>query len=90
MIAGDTSNIISYMKGEKGRDIDILRSCILAKNVVLSESLSDHNLPQHIGEVLVKLPVMEIKEEYWKRVGLISAKILSKGLKERIADSLLE
>ena len=45
MIAGDTSNIISYMKGEKGRDIDILRSCILAKNVVLSESLSDHNLP---------------------------------------------
>jgi predicted nucleic acid-binding protein len=94
MIAVDTSSIISYMKGEKGKDIDILRSCILAENiilppVVLSELLSDHNLPKHIGEILVKLPLMEIKEGYWERVGLLRAKILSKGFKARMADSLI-
>lgn len=94
MIAVDTSSMISYMKGEEGKDIDILRSCILAENivlppVVLSELLSDHNLPISINEILVRLPLLEIKEGYWERVGLLRAKVLSKGLKARMADSLI-
>lgn len=94
MIAVDTSIMISYMKGEEGSDIDILKSCILAENiilppVVLSELLSDHKLPNHIKEVLVKLPLLEIKAGYWERVGLLRAKVLSRGLKARIADSLI-
>jgi predicted nucleic acid-binding protein len=94
MIAVDTSVIISYMRGEEGSDIDILKSCILAENiilppVVLSELLSDHRLPNYIKEVLVKLPLLEIKAGYWERVGLLRAKVLSRGLKARIADSLI-
>ncbi len=94
MIAVDTSSMISYLQGDEGEDITLLKECIKSENIVLpppvlSELLSDYKLPNEIYDVLVNLPLLMIKGGYWERVGQLRAKILSKKMKARIADSLI-
>ena len=94
MIAVHTSSMISYLQGDEGGDITLLKECIKLESIillppVLSELLSDYKLPNEIYHVLVNLPLLIIKGGYWERVGKLSAKILAKKMKVRIADSLI-
>jgi predicted nucleic acid-binding protein len=57
--------------------------------VVLTELLSDPKLPPDVVETLAELPLMEIGPGYWRRAGLLRAKVLAKHRKGRLGDALI-
>jgi predicted nucleic acid-binding protein len=94
MIAVDTSSFIAYLEGASGKDVELLDQALESKqiilpSVVLSELLSDATLPKEVVSLFKSLPILEISEGYWERVGASRAQILGKGLKARIADTLV-
>ena len=94
MIALDTSAVIAYLSGDEGR---IAKSAAAAFErrvaclapVVLAELLSDPVLPSSVALLLKELPRLEITDGYWERAGALRAKLLAKGLKARLADTLI-
>lgn len=94
MIAVDTSTWIAFFAGQKSKDAEALfeildhKQVVLPK-VVLTELLSDPKLPENIRSFLLDLPLLEMDDDYWKRAGLTRAKVLTKGLKARVADALI-
>ena len=94
MIAIDTSSLIAFLTGLRGRDVDLLDLALQNKQmilppVVLTEILSDPKLPKSVGSLLKTVPVLEISEGYWERSGVLRAKIILKGLRARLADTLI-
>ncbi len=94
MIAIDTRSIIAYLSGEKGRDVDAVDFALEQKQAVLppgvlSELLSDPGLPKKYSALFKELPLLSISEEYLERAGILRSKILAKGLKARLADTLI-
>jgi predicted nucleic acid-binding protein len=57
--------------------------------VVLAELLSDPNLPPPLAASFMDLPMVEIESGFWQRAGALRAKILAKGRRARLADSLI-
>lgn len=94
MIAIDTSSLISYFSGDKGSDVEAVDFALEQKQlvlppVVLSEILSDPEIPKNVLELFKALPLLSILEGYWERVGVLRSKILAKGRKARLADALI-
>lgn len=94
MIAIDTSTFVAYLEGASGRDVELLDQSLEAKQVVLppvvlSELLSDVKLPKEVVGLFKSLPILEISEGYWERVGNTGGQVLAKGSKARIADTLI-
>ncbi len=94
MIAIDSSSFIAYLSGDKGNDVEAVEFVLEQKHavippVVLSELLSDPKLPPHVASLIKELPTLSITEGYWERVGMIRSKLLAKGYKPRLADSLI-
>lgn len=94
MIAADSGTFIAYFSGADGSDITILelaleqRSVVLPA-VVLAELLSNPRLPIPLRESLLQIPLLSVAQGFWERAGLLRAKVLSKGFKARLADSLI-
>ena len=94
MIAIDTSSLIAYLRGEEGIDVDTvdevfrLQQAVLPP-VVLTEILSDPGLDRRVAKLIRGLPLLEIQEGYWERAATVRAKILSRGLRARLADTLI-
>jgi predicted nucleic acid-binding protein len=57
--------------------------------VVLTELLSDPNLPPAVAASLMDLPLIEIESGFWQRAGALRAKVLAKRRRARLADSLI-
>lgn len=94
MIAADSSTFIAYFSGEEERDVTILERALeqrsaLLPAVVLAELLSNPRLPIPLRESLLQIPLLPVTQGFWERAGLLRAKILSKGFKARLADSLI-
>ena len=94
MIAADTSSFIAYLQGEKGNDVEKIEQALtfhalVLPPVVLSELLSDFNLTNEVIEVISNLPILPIKDDYWKRAGLLRSKLIADKLKARLADTLI-
>lgn len=94
MIAADTSTWIAFLEGAKGPDVELLdRSLrerqVLMPPVVLTELLSDPQLPASVAKTLSDLPMIEIEAGFWQRAGALRAKILSKRRKARLGDALI-
>ncbi len=93
-VAVDSSSMIAYFQGDKGRDVEmieqLLEECRLAlPPVVLCELLSDPKLSKTISHNLSLLPGLEITQNYWQRVANIRSKLISKKIKSRLADSMI-
>lgn len=58
-------------------------------SVVLSELLSHPKLPAAVREALLLLPRLEVLDGYWERAGLLRARVLARGLRARLADTLI-
>jgi predicted nucleic acid-binding protein len=94
MIALDSSAVIGYLSGE---DSPVIKSASAAFDrrmaclapVVLAELLSDPVLPARVAALLKELPRLEVTAGYWERAGALRAKLLAKGLKARLADTLI-
>ena len=94
MIALDTSAVIAYLSGADGPVAERAGAAFAAQQaclplVVLAELLSDPVLPVAVAALLKELPRLELKDGYWERSGLLRAKILARGQKARLADTLI-
>ena len=94
MIAVDTSSWIAYFSRAQGPDVEATQLAIESKravlpSVVLTELFSDPVLPAIARELLTQLPFLQVVEGYWQRAGVLRAKVISLGLKARLADSLV-
>jgi predicted nucleic acid-binding protein len=94
MIAADTSTWIAFFEGASGDDVQMLDRAlgdrqVLMVPVVLTELLSDSELPAAVAESLKELPMMEIEAGYWQRAGELRAKVLGTGRRARLGDALI-
>jgi hypothetical protein len=94
MIAVDTSTWIAFLEGRRGQDVELLDEVLESRQVlmvpvVLTELLSDPNLPLGVAKTLSEVPLIEIGSGYWERAGLLRAKVLAKGRKARLGDALI-
>ncbi len=94
MIAADTSTWIAFLQGGKGEDAELLDRALEDRQVlmvpaVLTELLSDPELPSSVAETLSEVPLIEIKTGYWQRAGVLRAKVLVKRRKARLGDALI-
>jgi predicted nucleic acid-binding protein len=94
MISADTSTWIAFLKGERGRDVELLdqglrdRQIVMVP-VVLAELFSDPKLPAEIADMLAQIPMIEVQPGYWQRAGCLRAKVLSMRRKARLGDALI-
>jgi predicted nucleic acid-binding protein len=94
MIAIDTSSLISFFNGDSGSDVLAVEMALeqhlaVLPPIVLSEILSAPHLPTELMRLIRQVPLLELKERFWERAGLLRAKILAKNLKARLADTLI-
>jgi predicted nucleic acid-binding protein len=94
MIAADTSTWIAFFEGASGDDVQMLDRAlgdrqVLMVPVVLTELLSDLEIPAAVAESLKELPMMEIEAGYWQRAGELRAKVLGTGRRARLGDVLI-
>jgi len=94
MIAADTSTWIAFLEGSGGADTVLLDRAlgdrqVLMVPVVLTELLSDPELPSNVSEMLAELPMVEIEPGYWQRAGALRAKAIAKQRKARLGDALI-
>lgn len=94
IIACDSSSLISFFNGDAGKDCDLVLAglqsetlCIPA--IVLTEVISDPKPKKGMKEFLLKLPVLDNKDDFWIRAGELRAKVLEKKLKARLGDALI-
>lgn len=94
MIALDTSSLIEYLSGGEGADVDATETALEHKQavlppVVLSELLSDPTLSPEVASVLKELPLLSILDGFWERTGYLRSKLIRRGQKAPLADSLI-
>jgi predicted nucleic acid-binding protein len=56
---------------------------------VLTELLSDPELPAAVARTLSDVPLIEIEPGYWQRAGKLRARVLAKKRKVRLGDALI-
>lgn len=94
MIAADTSTWVAFLQGDSGGDAQLLDKAMKERQlvmvpVVLTELLSDPNLPANVVRVLSEVPIVEISSGYWQRAGVLRSKVLAMGRKARLGDALI-
>ena len=94
MIAADTSTWIAFLGGASGNDVRLLDQALadgqlLMIPAVLTELLSDPQLPSKISARLCQVPMLEIEPGYWQRAGALRSKALAKRRKARLGGALI-
>ena len=94
MIAIDTSSMVAFLQGDAGADAEEVDAALEEKQgvfppVVLAELLSDPRLTEQVRGLLKAIPVLETREGFWERTGLLRAQVLRRGFKARLADALV-
>ena len=57
--------------------------------MVLTELLSDPKVIMPVKDLFLQLPLLEITQGFWHRAGLLRARLLARGRRARLADSLI-
>ena len=94
VIAADTSTWIAFFQGDAGRDVELLDRALGDRQVmmpppVLTELLSDPQLPSHVRGLLDELPLLQIADGFWARAGELRAAVLRRQRKARLGDALI-
>jgi predicted nucleic acid-binding protein len=94
MIALDSSALIAYLESGKGAAVEAVEVALSERQaclppVVLTELASDPALPVEVAALLRELPLLGVEEGYWERAGKLRSRLLAKGRKARLADSLI-
>jgi hypothetical protein len=94
MLCIDTSSLIAYLEGAPGPDVDLVNQAFsdevgILSPVTVTEILSDPRLSPMVREAVLELPTFPITEGFWERAGLLRAKVIKKGRKARLADTLI-
>ena len=94
MIALDTSSTIAFLSGERGKDVTVVEGALRFRNgvfppVVVTELLSDPAVRAGVAALIRAVPRLEILDGYWERAGELRARLLRRGLKASLADTLI-
>jgi hypothetical protein len=94
MITADTSTWVAFLNGDPGDDVLLLKRMLQSHQltmlpVVLTGLLSDPGLPVALAASFVDLPLVEVEPGFWQRAGALRAKVLGKGRRARLGDSLI-
>ena len=94
MICSDTSSLVALFQGESGRDVELLAQAIRDHFVCLSpisvsELLSDRDILPQFEELVLRTPLLEITPGYWARAGKLRARLMRRGYRPKIADTLI-
>src|SRR5579862_1915693 len=94
MIAADTSTWIAFFEGQQGDDVHALAAALRSRQVVmpppvLTELLSDPEIPASVAQTLLEVPLVELKAGFWHRAGKLRAKALASRRKARLGDALI-
>jgi predicted nucleic acid-binding protein len=94
MIAVDTSTWIAFLEGVHGDDTDRLDKALEDRQVlmvpaVLSELLSDPQLPSSVAKMFSEIPLIDVESGYWERAGILRSKVLGRHRKARLGDALI-
>lgn len=76
------------------RDTAIVNEAIAARTaylppVVLTEALSRPQLSDNARNVILRLPLLQIRDGFWRRAGLLRAALGTRDLKAKLADCLI-
>ena len=94
MIALDSSALIAYLQGEQSPVTEAVE-IVLANHqaclppVVLTEVTSDPKLRDNVAELVRALPLLTVEDGYWERAGTLRRRLLTRGHKARLADTLI-
>ena len=94
MLCIDTSSLIAFLEGGNGADVDMVDQAFsdeigVVAPITLSEILSDSKLRRDVRDTILQLPILPILDGYWERAGLLRAKVLVRGRKGKLADTLI-
>ena len=94
MVAADSSTLIAYLAGSEGKDVVSFEAALLGGDiclppVVLAEVLCDPHIPERHASLTRRLPVLAVLDNYWSRAAETRAKLLSRRLQARLADTLI-
>jgi hypothetical protein len=94
VIAADTSTWVAFLEGGAGDDTEWLDRALEERQVVmvpavLTELLSDPELPQEVSDMLLQIPQMEIRPGIWQRAGMLRARVLATRRRARLGDALI-
>jgi len=96
MIAIDSSSWIAFFSDREptGDDTALVESALADHQaclppVVLTELLSDPELPRALASLLARLPILETRPGFWTRAGQLRAKLLARRHRARLADTLV-
>lgn len=94
MIAADTSSVVAYLAGEAGADIEAVdlalgHGHLVLPCVALTELLSAPQLPVALSRILRDVPRLDPPEGFWERAGALRRKVLGRGRRARLADTLV-
>jgi hypothetical protein len=94
VIALDSNSLIRYLGGAQGADVTAVDAALSENQAclptaVLTELLSDPKLPADVAELLLQIPLLEVRPGFWERAGRLRARVLATGRKARLADTLI-
>lgn len=94
MLCIDTSSLIAYLEGARGSDVDLIDQAFsdevgVLSPVTITELLSDPHLNTQVRKTILELPVLPILDGFWERSGLLRSKILRRGYRARLADTMI-
>ncbi len=94
MTALDTSSMMAFLCGERGTDVSVVETALQLRQgvfppVVVTELLSDPAVRGEIAALIRAVPWLEILDGYWERAGELRARLLRRGLKARLVDTLI-
>jgi predicted nucleic acid-binding protein len=94
MVVADSSSLIEYLGGGTGPDIDLIDEGLRLQTLhlvppILTELLSDPALDVSVRDMILLLPVLPILDGYWERAGGLRSRLIARGRKAKLADSLI-
>ncbi len=94
MIALDTSSTIAFLSGEQGTDVSAVDTALRLRQgvfppVVVTELLCDPAARGELAVLVRMVPQLQILDGYWERAGELRSSLLRRGLRARLADTLI-
>lgn len=93
-LAIDSSSLIAYLGGRNRADTRLVHDALergeaVLPPVVVTEVLSQPELPPVVADLLKTIATLELTEGYWQRAGATRARVAEKGRRARLADTLI-
>ncbi|WP_454063638.1 type II toxin-antitoxin system VapC family toxin [Candidatus Nitrospira salsa] len=94
MLCIDTSSLIAFLEGEDGNDVELIDQALgdqvaVFSPVTVTELLSEPELSAANRNTILGIPILPILDGFWGRAGILRAKVLKRGRKAKLADTLI-